>query len=142
MTQTDTMKLPDSAPDWGQIGAAIVTVGTVVGAVIAGARGAFGQRQEQVTEEEGRRLSRDKVATDNAALTLEGVFRLVNELQEEIARKAAEIADADRRCTEGMDRLLRRIATLEREVERLEQQVKLLKAQIARQPRPRTDDSR
>jgi hypothetical protein len=121
------MRLPDNGPDWGQIGAALTVVGTIVGAIIATARGAVGQKRQHTTDEEDRRLSRDKAATDNAALTLEGVFRLVNELQEELGRKATQIIESDRHCTEGMNRLQQRIAGLERQIEGLKRQVELLK---------------
>lgn len=103
----------DGGPDWAVIGGILAAVATIATAVVAGAKGIFRRGGSRESE-------REKTALANSALTLEGVFRLINELQEETKRLRATLADAETRysaqivdCETKVDRLLVRIGELE-----------------------------
>lgn len=109
-----------SGPDWGVIGGAVAAVVTAVAAVVANARGAF----------RDWRTDQEKASTDHTVLTLDGVFRLVNELQEEAARREAQTIANEARCTARETDLQRRIATLERANARQAEMIADLRTEI------------
>lgn len=90
---------PGSEPDWGLIGGAFVTFVTILAAAVAGAKGAIGRGKKKPADEPVR--------------TLENVFLLIDQLQEEVKRRGQDTVDVERRCDERIARLEKRISGLE-----------------------------
>ncbi len=118
-------------PDWGVIGGALATLAGIVAAVVAGIRSAV---KEQKTERQQAAAARDKSSIDHATLTLDSVFRLVNELQGEVARKDDEITRVETWFVARQKHLEDRIVILETAsaghvalIEKLEREIRDLK---------------
>lgn len=103
---------PGPGPDWTIISGAVVAILGALGVFVGKTTSLFKQRasDQQV---------RDKAATDNAALTLKGVFTLVDELKEEIARKGDMLIECEKKIAE----LRMEIVELTKKVNALERQI-------------------
>lgn len=96
LTSTVRMRLVSdnsSSPDWGVIGTAIGTTATALAAIIVGVRG---------TLRNGK--SPNVPSIDHTAQTLDSVFKLIDELQAENARKSARIIELEQELRESRQR--------------------------------------
>lgn len=94
-----------NTPTWAAAAVAAVTVLTALGAFVAWTQGVFTRRG---TAEEEAQKRRDDKATHEADRTIESVFRLLDELQEERVELKAQIVV-----------LTGRVGKLEAELDRL-----------------------
>lgn len=77
----------EQPPNWAALGGALAAVATVVGGLLAGASGVFSRRaaskQREINRADVQAGLRDKAELDRRKQALDGVFALVEHLQEE-----------------------------------------------------------
>ena len=106
---------PNGGPDWTAIGGGLAVIATAVAGILAGVHGVF---------------KREKTGVANPEQTLENVWRLVNELQEERNRTSALLLDTQTRCDERHSALLVTIAMNDAELRRHRNEVDALNTEI------------